>query len=130
MTFHVLFMYPEIAGKPLEQVTRLFEDPRGIKHISTLAWKTKNYYSASARMEKGEGLEKQLPDDRNKSPVQYETIVVETAASSEGGQNPSGIMLVSIIDGYLRNELPLYLSCLNHCSMHLQAQPKIRRTKG
>ncbi|KAK5732992.1 high affinity glucose transporter [Elasticomyces elasticus] len=80
MTFHVFFMYPETAGKPLEQVTHLFEDPSGIKHIGTPAWKTKNYYSTSARMEKGEGLEKQLPDDRNESPVRHETIDAEKAA--------------------------------------------------
>ncbi|KAK5687787.1 high affinity glucose transporter [Elasticomyces elasticus] len=44
------------------------------------AWKTKNYYSTSARMEKGEELEKQLPDDRNESPVRHETIDAEKAA--------------------------------------------------
>ncbi|KAK4904721.1 high affinity glucose transporter [Elasticomyces elasticus] len=74
MTIHVFFMFPETAGKPLEQVTHMFEDPSGIKHIGTPAWKTKNYYSTSARMEKGEGLEKQLPDDRDESPVRHENV--------------------------------------------------------
>jgi MFS family permease len=40
MFFHVFFMFPETSGKPLEEVTEIFEDPRGIKHIGTPAWKT------------------------------------------------------------------------------------------
>ncbi|KAK5715235.1 high affinity glucose transporter [Elasticomyces elasticus] len=77
MTIHVFFMFPETAGKPLEQVTDMFEDPSGIKYIGTPAWKTKNYYSTSARMEKGEGLEKRLSDDRDESPVRHETVDAE-----------------------------------------------------
>ena len=53
MTVHVFFLFPETAGKPLEEVTEMFEDPTGIKYIGTPAWKTKNYYSAFARMERG-----------------------------------------------------------------------------
>ena len=62
MTIHVYFMFPETAGKPLEEVNEMFEDPNGIKYIGTPAWKTKNYYSRSARMELGEGFEKKLRD--------------------------------------------------------------------
>jgi len=36
------------------------------------AWKTKNYYNTSARMEQGEGLEKQLHDDE--AAVQHERV--------------------------------------------------------
>lgn len=41
MFIHVFFMFPETAGKPLEEVTRMFEDPNGIPHIGTPAWKTR-----------------------------------------------------------------------------------------
>lgn len=57
----------------------MFEDPNGIKHIGTPAWKTKNYYSTSARMEHGVGLDKKMSNgeyspERNES-VQPEKIV-------------------------------------------------------
>ncbi|KAK0989782.1 high affinity glucose transporter [Friedmanniomyces endolithicus] len=72
MTIHVYFMFPETAGKPLEEVNAMFEDPSGPKYIGTPAWKTKNYYNTSARMEQGEGLEKQLHDDE--AAVQHERV--------------------------------------------------------
>ncbi|KAK0255378.1 high affinity glucose transporter [Friedmanniomyces endolithicus] len=72
MTIHVYFMFPETAGKPLEEVNAMFEDPNGPKYIGTPAWKTKNYYNTSARMEQGEGLEKQLHDDE--AAVQHERV--------------------------------------------------------
>jgi MFS family permease len=40
MFVHVFFLFPETAGKPLEEVTHMFEDPRGVKHIGTPAWRT------------------------------------------------------------------------------------------
>ncbi|KAK5136935.1 hypothetical protein LTR08_001442 [Meristemomyces frigidus] len=63
MTIHVYFMFPETAGKPLEEVNAMFEDSHGVKYIGTPAWKTKNYYSTSARMEHGEDVEKKLSND-------------------------------------------------------------------
>lgn len=67
MTIHVFFMFPETAGKPLEEVNEMFEDPNGPKWIGTPAWKTKNYYSTTARMELGEGLGKSM-NDHEESP--------------------------------------------------------------
>ncbi|WPG99853.1 Hypothetical protein R9X50_00267300 [Acrodontium crateriforme] len=58
MTIHVYFLFPETAGKPLEEVTEIFEDPNGPKWIGTPAWRTKNYTSTVEKMEHGEGLEK------------------------------------------------------------------------
>lgn len=62
MTVHVFFFFPETAGRPLEETNQLFEDPNGIKvlgiPLGTPAWKTKNFYSQSVRMEKGEDLGK------------------------------------------------------------------------
>ncbi|KAI4159110.1 MAG: hypothetical protein LQ342_006887 [Letrouitia transgressa] len=41
MFVHVFFMFPETAGKTLEEVVDLFEDPNGIKNVGTPAWKTR-----------------------------------------------------------------------------------------
>lgn len=41
MFIHVFFMFPETAGKTLEEVEELFLDPSGPRHIGTPAWKTK-----------------------------------------------------------------------------------------
>lgn len=40
MFIHVFFLFPETAGKTLEEVREIFEDPRGIKGVGTPAWKT------------------------------------------------------------------------------------------
>jgi hypothetical protein len=53
MFIHVFFMFPETAGKPLEDVTSIFEDPSGPKYIGTPAWKTRNTWSKTARAEGG-----------------------------------------------------------------------------
>jgi len=71
MTVHVFFMFPETAGKPLEEVCDMFEDPHGIKYIGTPAWKTKNYYSTSRRMEAGNIAEKRLESDHDESPERH-----------------------------------------------------------
>jgi len=63
MTIHVFFLFPETAGKPLEEVTEIFEDPNGIKYLGTPAWKTRSSASKAARMEHGEGLEKTLSSE-------------------------------------------------------------------
>jgi len=75
MTIHVYFFFPETAGKPLEEINAMFEDPNGIRYIGTPAWKTKNYYSETARMEHGEGLEKKLFDGEH-SPERNESAAV------------------------------------------------------
>jgi MFS family permease len=38
--FHVFFLFPETAGKSLEETEAMFEDPNGIPYIGTPAWKT------------------------------------------------------------------------------------------
>lgn len=53
MFIHVFFMFPETSGKPLEEVTAIFEDPDGIKYIGTPAWKTKNTWSQTSHFEHG-----------------------------------------------------------------------------
>lgn len=73
MFIHVYFLFPETAGKPLEEVTEMFEDPNGIRYLGTPAWKTKNFYSTAARMEHGEGLEKRLSEE-GYSPERHEAV--------------------------------------------------------
>ena len=41
MFVHVFFMFPETAGKTLEEVEDMFTDPNGLPLIGTPAWKTR-----------------------------------------------------------------------------------------
>ena len=54
MMIHAYFLFPETAGKTLEDTQAMFEDPNGIPYLGTPAWKTKVEYQHMARMEKGE----------------------------------------------------------------------------
>lgn len=47
-------MFPETAGKTLEEVADIFEDPNGIPHIGTPAWKTRVEYRKAIALEHGE----------------------------------------------------------------------------
>lgn len=47
-------MFPETAGKTLEDTEKMFTDPNGIKYIGTPAWKTKVNYQEAQRAERGE----------------------------------------------------------------------------
>ena len=54
MFVHVLFAFPETAGKTLEEVEDMFTDPNGIKGIGTPAWKTKKAYGKARALETGQ----------------------------------------------------------------------------
>lgn len=54
MFFHVYFLFPETAGKTLEETEAMFEDPHGIKYIGTPAWKTKVATHATSAAERGD----------------------------------------------------------------------------
>ena len=54
MFIHVLFVFPETAGKTLEEVEGIFEDPDGIRYIGTPAWKTGVKANAMTAAEKGD----------------------------------------------------------------------------
>ncbi|KAF2718933.1 putative MFS glucose transporter [Polychaeton citri CBS 116435] len=65
MFIHVFFLFPETSAKPLEEITEMFEDPNGIKYLGTPAWKTRNFYSITARMEHGHDLEKRVSEEQS-----------------------------------------------------------------
>jgi MFS family permease len=77
MTVHVFFLFPETAGKPLEEITAMFEDPRGIKYIGTPAWRTRANQRAT-QLEHGEVMDEKK--DLDSSPERYENIEAGKAA--------------------------------------------------
>ena len=54
MFVHVLFLFPETAGKTLEEVEEMFTDPSGPKYIGMPAWKTHITTKKTLSLEKGE----------------------------------------------------------------------------
>lgn len=52
--FHVLFLFPETAGKTLEETEAMFEDPKGIKYLGTPAWRTHVVTKLTDRAEHGD----------------------------------------------------------------------------
>lgn len=54
MFIHVFFMFPETAGKTLEEVEDLFTDPHGPKYIGTPAWKTHISTKRTLLLERGQ----------------------------------------------------------------------------
>ncbi|KAL4891826.1 general substrate transporter [Aspergillus ambiguus] len=58
---HVFFIFPETAGKTLEETEAMFEDPQGIKYLGTPAWKTRVRTSEITRLEHGDVESKQIP---------------------------------------------------------------------
>ena len=73
MTIHVFFLFPETAGKPLEEVTEMFEDPKGIKYLGTPAWRTRSEFQRQQKLEHGEGLPEKKMDDEH-SPERHERV--------------------------------------------------------
>lgn len=71
----MFLLFPETAGRSLEEVTHIFEDPEGIKYIGTPAWKTSVATKAMARAEGGDlesklgGPEHTATEHTEKSPV-------------------------------------------------------------
>lgn len=54
MFIHVFFLFPETAGKTLEETEAIFEDPNGIPYIGTPAWKTKHDAKRTVAAEQGD----------------------------------------------------------------------------
>ncbi|KAA8643928.1 hypothetical protein EYZ11_006405 [Aspergillus tanneri] len=54
MFIHTFFLFPETAGKTLEETEAMFEDPNGIQYIGTTPWKTKITTNRVQRLEQGD----------------------------------------------------------------------------
>ncbi|KAI4168426.1 MAG: hypothetical protein LQ343_006435 [Gyalolechia ehrenbergii] len=54
MLVHVFFLFPETAGKTLEEVVDIFEDPNGFRYVGTPAWKTRISTKRTRLMERNE----------------------------------------------------------------------------
>lgn len=68
------FMFPETAGKTLEEVAEIFEDPNGPKYIGTPAWKTRVEYRRAVALEHGEiDYRKHKLDDHSPERVEHAT---------------------------------------------------------
>lgn len=63
MMVHVVFLFPETAGKTLEDVQLIFEDPDGLPYIGTPAWKTSKATKAMGEIERGEVVVPKMVDD-------------------------------------------------------------------
>ncbi|KAF4467895.1 hypothetical protein FALBO_5225 [Fusarium albosuccineum] len=51
---HVFFMFPETAGKTLEETEHMLEDPNGIAYLGTPAWKTRVATKLTSKAEQGD----------------------------------------------------------------------------
>lgn len=65
MLLHVAFLFPETAGKTLEEVQLIFEDPNGLPYIGTPAWKTHKATKGMAEVERGNVGHKGMDDEKS-----------------------------------------------------------------
>jgi hypothetical protein len=79
MFFHVFLLFPETAGKTLEETEYMFEDPSGPKYIGTLAWKTKTNTKHIIALEHGD-IEKRIIPDHAEETVPETTETKEETA--------------------------------------------------
>ncbi|KAI6781227.1 High-affinity glucose transporter-like protein [Emericellopsis cladophorae] len=75
--WHVFFLFPETAGRTLEETTAIFEDPNGIKYIGTPAWKTRVASKASRAAERGD-LSAKYGDKQAMTPPNERAVHSET----------------------------------------------------
>jgi MFS family permease len=65
MLLHVAFLFPETAGKTLEEVQLIFEDPNGLPYIGTPAWKTHKAAIGMEHVERGNLGPKGFDDEKS-----------------------------------------------------------------
>lgn len=73
MFIHVFFLFPETAGKTLEETEAMFEDPNGIRYIGTPAWKTRITTHRVQQLERGEMDAKGQPHVETSPPATART---------------------------------------------------------
>lgn len=64
MLIHAAVLFPETAGKTLEETQLMFEDPNGIPYIGTPAWKTTKATNHMAQVERG-NVGKAMDDEKS-----------------------------------------------------------------
>lgn len=68
MFWHVFFLFPETANKPLEEVEDIFDDsrPGAVRFVGTPAWRTRNVRAEVVRVERNEvDVEEKLTANRD-----------------------------------------------------------------
>ncbi|KAL8916667.1 MAG: hypothetical protein Q9208_008367 [Pyrenodesmia sp. 3 TL-2023] len=83
MLVHTFFLFPETAGKSLEEVGGIFEDPEGIRWVGTPAWKTR------VGTRRGVGLERM--GDADEEAVGAEKGVVRVESPDRSGSEEVGV---------------------------------------
>ncbi|CAK1358840.1 High-affinity glucose transporter [Cercospora beticola] len=73
MLIHSAILFPETAGKTLEEVEFMFEDPNGIPYIGKAPWKTSVQYHTAVAMEHG-NLEQRKLHKLEQSPDSSEKV--------------------------------------------------------
>jgi hypothetical protein len=77
MLLHVTFPFPETAGKTLEEVQLIFEDPNGLPYIGTPAWKTHKATSGLGQVDRGRIGPKGFEDDEKSLDEPANTVKVK-----------------------------------------------------
>ncbi|KAI4087100.1 MAG: hypothetical protein LQ344_007045 [Seirophora lacunosa] len=85
MAVHVFFFFPETAGKTLEEVGDIFEDPEGIKGLGTPAWRTRVSTRRTVRMER-DGFDEEEVVVGGKGGSKF----LDRSGSEEGGGGKGG----------------------------------------
>ncbi|KAJ5777642.1 Hexose transporter [Penicillium odoratum] len=74
MLIHVFFVFPETAGKTLEETETMFEDPNGIKYMGTPAWKTRVHTRSTVALEHGDLEASKAQEARSHVVSRHETV--------------------------------------------------------
>ena len=80
MFAHTYFMFPETAGKTLEEVEGIFTDPRGPRYIGTPAWKTHNTRKHVLDLERSGSL-------ANEGKMNDDDVAEKQVERTSGGEN-------------------------------------------
>ena len=72
-------MFPETAGKTLEEVENMFTDPNGPRYIGTLAWKTKITTKRALMLEHGGSDPEKMAVQHEESPERSEYEIKSTS---------------------------------------------------
>lgn len=80
MLIHTALLFPETAGKTLEETQLMFEDPHGIPYVGTPAWKTRKSTAGMAEVERGNVAVKDMGLGDDKSEDEAKTVEMKNDA--------------------------------------------------